>query len=93
MVYLAIFVVVAAFGIGSLWVHQKRQRRHLNSVDGFRSSLQRISTHDVTVPKSRPERTGWTSPLPSGRRRPEPLDPARREAARMRLERRRAARV
>jgi hypothetical protein len=93
VIYLAIFAVVAAFGIGALWIHQKRQRRHLHSVHGFRTSLERISTHDVAVPRSRPERTGWTSPRPSGRRRPEPLDPARREAARMRLERRRAARA
>jgi hypothetical protein len=92
--YLVIFLAVAGTGIGSLWLYQRRARRHMDSVDGFRSSLERISMHEIKIPDApvRPERS--VAPArPSGSRRPEPLDPARREAARRRLERRRAARA
>lgn len=92
MVYLAIFLVVAGGGIGCLWLYQRRQQSHLDSVDGFRSSLERISTHEIVIPTAQLERRH--TPISSvSRRRPEPLDPERREAARKRLERRRAARV
>ena len=92
MIYLAIFLFAACAGIGSLWMNQRRARRHLNTVDGFRSSLERISNREIVIPDSKPERVSITT-RPSGSRRPEPLDPARREAARRRLERRRAARA
>ena len=98
MIYLAIFAIIAMAGITGLWVHQSRQRRHLESVDGFRSSLEKVSGHDVdlsAVPHERPERKEVEAVVRAVRirRRPEPLDPARREAAKRRLERRRAARV
>jgi hypothetical protein len=89
VIYLAIFVLSACAGIGALWLYQRRQRMHLDSVDGFRSSLERISTGKIVVPRNR----GAASERPGGPRRPEPLDPARREAARRRLERRRATRA
>ena len=92
MIYLAIFVIVAMAGICALWINQNRQRRHLHSVDGFRSSLERVSSHDIEIPRPRPERRDVARAV-RVRQRPEPLDPARREAARRRLERRRAARV
>ena len=91
MTYLIIFLVAASAGIGSLWFYQRRQRKVLDSVDGFRSSLQRISNHEIVIPAQRVERS--FRPSTGGSRRPEPLDPARREAAMRRLERRRAARV
>ena len=92
MLYLAIFMISAVAGIGYLGLYQRRQRRHLESVDGFRSSLEKISTHEIAIPAQRIERSS-ISTRPGGPRRPEPLDPARREAARRRLERRRATRA
>lgn len=90
--YLVIFLIAACAGIGSLWLYQRHQRKLLDSVGDFRTSLERISTHGATIPhkniERRPVKVG-----PGGPRRPEPLDPARREAARRRLERRRAARA
>jgi hypothetical protein len=87
--YLVIFFVVASAGIAAIWFRQRRELRHLNTVDGFRSSLEKISTHQVRAPGPRMR---LPDAAPRARsRRPEPLDPARREAARRRLERRRAA--
>jgi hypothetical protein len=91
LIYLVIFVVVAGGGIGSLWLYQRRERKQLNSVDSFCASLERISTHKIVTPV-RIDR-GPSRARPGGSRGPEPLDPARREAARRRLERRRAARA
>ena len=92
MIYLAIFVIVALAGISALWINQNRQRRHLHSVDGFRSSLERVTSHDIEIPHPRTERREMARAVRI-KRRPEPLDPDRREAARRRLERRRAVRV
>ena len=89
VIYLGIFLIAAAAGILVLWWSQHRQRKHLQSVDGFRTSLERISAHHVAIPDAARERR--TAPRPGGRRRPEPLDPARREAAKRRLAHRRAA--
>ena len=93
MIYLAIFLVVAVTGIAALWLHQRHQRMHLRSVHGFRSSLERISMQQVAVAIPRVERKSAVPSTPRGRRRPEPLDPARRAAAKRSLERRRAARA
>lgn len=89
MMYLAIFVAVSLVGIGSIWWTQRRQIRKVNSVEGFRTSLERISTGSIVSTKTSPSVAPRS---PSGARRPTPLDPARREAAKRRLERRRAAR-
>lgn len=90
MEYLIIFLLVAGGGIALLWAHQRRQRTRLDSVDGFRESLLRISSHTLPT-DSTPERE--TPPRPAGApRRLAPLDPARREAARRRLEARRVIR-
>ena len=43
MIYLFILFSVAAVGIASLWVQQKRERAHLESSEKFLSSLQKIS--------------------------------------------------
>ena len=92
MLYLAIFLVVAMSGIGALWVYQRRQRAHLNSVDGFRSSLERVSQGPALRP--RVSRVAPQTPRKTdGRPSLQPLDPVRREAARRRLEQRRAARA
>ena len=92
MIYLAMFLAIALAGIGALWVYQRRARAHLSSVDGFRSSLERVSrgpTPLARVSGAMPE----TRREGRGPARLEPLDPARREAARRRLEQRRAARA
>ena len=92
MLYLAIFLVVAIAGIGALWVYQRRQRAHLNSVDGFRSSLARVSQGPALRPRIS-RAASEISRTTDGRERLQPLDPVRREAARRRLEQRRAARA
>lgn len=92
MTYLIIFLLAAGGGIGALWLYQRRQRRLLTKVGGFRSSLERISAHTISIP-DKPVERGTVAVGPGGSRRHEPLDPARREAARRRLERRRAARA
>jgi hypothetical protein len=104
MIYLVILVLAASVSIGRLWMMQRRQRSHLQTVDGFRSSLQRLSepaTLDpVRVrPAGGPQAAVRRNPAPRriatprmAHRRPEKLDPARRAAAKRRIEARRAAR-
>jgi hypothetical protein len=86
VVYLAIMFVVAAVGMGVLWVQQRRERSHLETVESFQSSMAKISPEAGP----RPVRTQKTARRedPGAARR---LDPARREAARRRLEARRRA--
>lgn len=107
MLYLLIVLFVAAAGITRLYLMHRRERSQLNSIDGFRDSLDRIGWHaapkrvaarpdiraraearasasELTVTRShraaaRPQRDG----------RNNRLDPARREAAKRRLEARR----
>lgn len=95
VVYLIIMFSVAAVGIGTLWLQQKRERSHLSSSEKFLSSLQKISP-DVQPIQRRPGRR----PVPQGRRRagsagspsrrPSRSEIARREAARRRVDARRA---
>lgn len=93
MVYLGIFLLVAVAGIIALWWSQRRQRMHLQSVHGFRSSLERISTHHVAIPTDASDRRAEVvTQIRQGGGR-EPLDPERREAAKRRLASRRAASV
>lgn len=86
MIYLAIMFVVAAVGMTVLWVQQRRERSHLETVESFQSSMEKISPEAGSRPASprKPVRRG--SPAEANR-----LDPARREAARRRLEARRRA--
>ena len=93
MTYLVIMVVVAAAGILRLWVQQRRQRTRLNSVAQFRTGLDKISGPSPIGRAPADRRPG----TPGGRTRldarPQQLDPIRREAAKKRLEARRAART
>ena len=91
MVYLGIFLLVAVAGIVALWWSQRRQRMHLQSVNGFRTSLERISSHHVVIPTGPSALRIEPATRPRDGRRREPLDPERREAAKRRLARRRAA--
>ena len=84
MVYVIILVLVATAAITKLWLGQRRQRATLESVEGFRESLERIATGPGLGYARATRRTG-----PRG---PRTLDPERREAARRRLEARRAGR-
>ena len=96
MVYLLIMVMVASAGITRLWLLQRRQRAHLTTVDGFRSSLERISEQTRARPAGI-RRTGPSRPQ-GAVNRPRPIsrggaiDPARRAAAKRRIEARRRAR-
>ena len=104
MIYLVILVLAASVSIGRLWMMQRRQRSHLQTVDGFRSSLQRLSEPATLAPvRARPaggsQAAVRKNPVPRriatprmAHRRPEKLDPARRAAAKRRIEARRAAR-
>ena len=94
MVYLIILVVVAGVGIGRLWLMQRKHATTLQTVDGFRSSLERLSDQPVAPPGqsslSRPSATGPVEPDdPSLAAYRKPLDPERRAAAKRRLEARR----
>ena len=104
---LTLFFIVVAFaaaGILKLWIQQRRERGNVSSIDGFRTSLERLSTPesadgiwspDPIVEERRADipRTGART----GSARPEsqssPLTPERRAAAKRRIaDRRRAAR-
>jgi hypothetical protein len=56
VVYLVIMFVVAAAGITRLWLQQRKERSHLDTVDGFRESLESISTKPERRRVSRPVR-------------------------------------
>ena len=106
MIYLVIMFLVAGTGLATLWVQQRRARAHLETVDGFRSSLEKLSDMPVARPRRRapapargavPRRTAATPAVrrgaPAGHRssRRSTMDPARRAAARKRIEARRRA--
>jgi hypothetical protein len=86
VVYLAIMFVVAAVGMTALWVQQRRERSHLDTVERFQSSLAKISPEAGHRPARTRKAVRRESPGEANR-----LDPARREAARRRLEARRRA--
>lgn len=130
MEYIVIAVVVAAAGILRLWIVQRRTRSSLDTIEVFRTSLERISTQPIAHPggsahggerrrpggdaprRPRPVRRAGSSgarhiaPPAAARagigdaqpaaaavhvssRRASSLDPARRAAAKQRLEARR----
>lgn len=105
LIYLVIMFLVAGTGLATLWVQQRRTKAHLESVDGFRSSLEALSTAPVVRARRRrppaaqrnaaPRRVASTSPgrrgAPSHRTSRNALDPERRAAARKRIEARRRA--
>ena len=105
MIYLIIMFLVAGTGLAGLWVQQRRTRAHLETVDGFRSSLEALSAAPVVRPRRRPpapsrrvgapRRVAATSPgrrgAPSHRTSRHALDAERRAAARERIDARRRA--
>lgn len=92
MLYLFIMVAVAAAGITRLWLQQRRESARLNTVDGFREGLEALSAPKNRVPQ-RTVRTPAARPQVSrSAGGPQPMDPARREAAKRRIEARRRAR-
>jgi hypothetical protein len=86
VVYLAIMFVVATVGMGVLWVQQRRERSHLETVESFQSSMAKISPEAGPRP-ARTRRAARSQESGAADR----LDPARREAACRRLEGRRRA--
>ncbi len=100
VIYLIIMFSVAAVGIASLWVQQKRERSHLESSERFLASLQKISPEVPPVRRAARKRPVARSAARhrSARRSPRraparavAMDPRRREAARRRVEARRGA--
>lgn len=104
LIYLVIMFLVAGTGLASLWVQQRRARAHLETVDGFRSSLERLSQAPTVARRRRPaaasraaapRRVASTSPgrrgAPGHRSSRHALDPQRRAAAKKRIEARRRA--
>ena len=112
MPYLVIMLLVAVAGVTRLYLMHRRERSQLDSIDGFRDSLDRIGWHatpkrvaarpDIraravarsTTGSAAAERTVTRSHRASARpqkggTRSNRLDPARREAAKRRLEARR----
>ncbi|MGH2751296.1 MAG: hypothetical protein ACRDK3_10585 [Actinomycetota bacterium] len=100
MIYLVILVLAASVSIGRLWMLQRRQRSHLQTVDGFRAGWQALSEPVNPAPERAPaRRRPRRSEVPRRKatpravhRRTEALDPARRAAAKRRIQARRAAR-
>ncbi len=95
MSYLIFMALLAAAAIARLWFQQRKVHSHQQTVDGFQMALTKISEDN---PIGRRSRRGTISvSSPSARPRPRlerrPLDPARREAAKRRLEARRRARA
>jgi hypothetical protein len=104
VIYLVIMFLVAGTGLATLWVQQRRTRAHLETVDGFRSSLERLSTAPVVGARRRsaparaagtPRRAAAAAPrrrgAPAHRTSRAALDPQRRAAARKRIDARRRA--
>ena len=93
MFYVVLLVVLATAGIVRLWLQQRKERSHLQTVNGFRSSLQVIAAGPSVRPAARDNRP-VSRPVATPRtgKRPQPMDPARRDAAKRRLEARRRER-
>lgn len=98
LIYLVIMLLVAGTGLASLWVRQRRERAHLETVDGFKSSLERLSEAPAIRPRRRTTTRRGAAPVrgatpirPHASARRTPMDPARRAAARKRIEARRRA--
>jgi hypothetical protein len=101
MIYLVILVLAASASIGRLWLLQRRERSHLQTVEGFREGWERLS--EPTNPTPVVPREGRYVAIDSSgvplrkatprtpHRRPERMDPKRRAEAKRRLEARRAA--
>ena len=95
MSYLIFMFLLAAAAIARLWMQQRKEQSHQQTVDGFQTALAKISGPH---PYARSPRRGAPAARPSVARvrtgrQPQPLDPARREAAKRRLEARRRARA
>ncbi|MEA2477630.1 MAG: hypothetical protein QOF16_1388 [Actinomycetota bacterium] len=85
MIYLLLLAAIAGVAIARLWIMQRRERSHLETVDGFQKSLERLSSSPGLSGRPR-------SVQPRVRRGPShrpTLDPERRAAAKRRLEARR----
>jgi hypothetical protein len=50
MVYLVIFLLVAAAGLLRLWIQHRRERSRLRDVDGIMSSLEKLASQEPLGP-------------------------------------------
>lgn len=91
MIYLVLMLLVGAAGIARLLIAHRRKQTELQTIEGFRMGMEAISQ------PSRFERRRRivAAPRDAGdvRRPPRGLDPDRREAAKRRIEARRAERL
>ena len=95
MSYLVIMALLATAAIARLWIQQRKERSHQETVDGWQTALAKISEPNPVLRAPR-RATPLTRPSVARARigrEPQPLDPARREAAKRRLEARRRARA
>jgi hypothetical protein len=91
LVYLAIIVLVAMAGITRLYLQQRRERLSIEKGDGFWAGLERIAVHPdprATAPIKRRERKPRPKKI-GAQSRGSGIDPARRAAAKRRIEQRR----
>jgi hypothetical protein len=90
VVYLVIMFVVAALGITRLWIQQRRERAHLETVDGFRESLESIQPVFGPAPRaqrrsrSQRPRPAAATPAPATPAPTAPAPPVRHAARPMR---------
>jgi hypothetical protein len=102
VIYLGILVAVAVVGLLLLWRQQRKARRNVADMGSMKETLERVSLRAPVTSEPSSHPVGHSSPLPPGltpkgtgaarERRLPPLDRARRDAARRRIEARRAAR-
>ena len=106
MAYLAIMFIAAIAGIARLWIQQRREHSHMETIDGFNTALEKISP-EIPVPPRRAPNVNGVRRRPAeprarashrvgtgiGQRQPVPLDPDQRAAARRRIEARRRGRT
>lgn len=91
--YLIIMALLAAAAIARLWLQQRKVHSHQETVDGFQMALTKISEPNPIVRTPRRAAPSPSADRSRPRRERQPLDPARREAAKRRLEARRRARA
>lgn len=96
MPYLIIIAILAAVGVIRLYVQHRRENVSAEAVDGFLDSLEAIAAPPArgrpVRPRSQQPARRRQGPSPVPRTSSLVLDPERREAARRRIEARRAGR-
>jgi hypothetical protein len=90
--YLILLLLLGAGGITRLMLAQRRRQSELQTVEGFRTSLEAISGPATMEASPTVNRFDQRRARATGERPSSALDPERRAAAKARIEERRAAR-